>query len=156
MNDLYATFQTDTTLEQEGKWFAFVGVKNADGTEPQFLMARMSSTNPAYQAAIEKHSKNLRQAMDLDTLTEDVAGPVMKGVFVDTILLDWRDVKDPKGNPLNYSKANATKLVADVPNLYLALVEEARKLSNFRAAAIEQVAGEYQPPSDPLSDSENT
>lgn len=137
---LYSVFKTDHSKEREGRWFELVGIKNEDGTEPGFKMARMSRANPEYQAAIERLSKDIKQAVDLDTLTEDVAGPIMRGVFVETILLDWRNVYDENGQAIPYSKEAALKLFTELPDLYLVLVDEASKLSNFRARELDEVA----------------
>lgn len=147
MSGLYKTFQTDRKAEREGRWFDLVGVINEDGTLPGFRMARMSKSNPEYQAAVEHAAKDLKQAFDLDTLTENIAGPVMRKVFVETVLLDWRNVRDNDNNPITFSKENALKLFEDLPDLYLTLVEQAQKLSNFRNKEVEAVAKKSLPQS---------
>jgi hypothetical protein len=143
---LRSTFQTNTKLEREGRWFAITSVKNANGTHPGFKMARMHRNNPEYLAAIEKVSKEMRQAIDLDVLTEEIASPIMRRVFAETILLEWRNVWDSPspGQPeveIPYDKAAVDKLMTDLPDLYLLLVDEAKKLGNFRDAEVTAVAG---------------
>ena len=120
---------------------------NRDGSEPGFKMARMHKNNPAYQAAVDKIAKDLRQAIELDTLTEDIAGPVMKGVFVESVLLDWRNVQEKDGTPIPYSKEAAEKLFDELPDLYMLLVDEAKKLGNFRTKEIEEVSKKSSLPS---------
>lgn len=153
---LYDTFKTNNSQEREGKWFYLTGVKNDDGTEPGFKMARMSKSNPAYQSAMERVAKDLRQAIALDTLSEDVAGPVMRRVFVEVVLLDWKDVYTENGQAIPFSADNATKLFEELPDLYFILVEEAQKLSNFRAGEINAVAKKSLPPSKQRSDNTDT
>lgn len=153
---LYGTFKTNTEQEREGKWFDLQGVINPDGSTPGFRMARMSRSNPTYQAAMEKHGKDLRQALEMDVLTEDMAGPIMRGVFIDTILLDWRNVYDEAGVKLPYSKAEAASLMEDLPDLYMLLVSEAQKLGNFRATKLEEVAKKSPPPSKTHMDNTGT
>jgi hypothetical protein len=148
---LYSAFKTDKTQERQGRWFDIAGVVNPDGTKPGFKMARMSSGNPAYQAAIEAAAKDMRQALDLDLLTEETASPVMRRVFVDTVLVDWRNVYDEAGNSLPYSKEAAEKLFEELPDLYLTLAEEARKLANFRTKEVEAVAKKSPQSSSKLS-----
>lgn len=143
---LYSVFKTNNALEREGRWFDLTSIKNDDGTVPGFKMARMHKNNPEYQSRLERLSKELRQAIELDTLTEDIAGPVMRGVFVEAVLLDWRNVFDEDNKPIPFSKENADKLLSELPDLYLILADEARKLGNFRNAQVEEVAKKSLPP----------
>jgi hypothetical protein len=142
---LRSTFKANNELERQGRWFDIQSVRNANGTVPGFKMARMHKNNPEYLAAMEKIAKDLRQAIDLDVMTEEVASPIMRGVFVETILLDWRNVwDDPEGTGVEvevpYSKGMADKLMAELSDLYLLLVDEAKKLGNFRDAEVSAVS----------------
>lgn len=158
---LRSTFKTNNELERQGRWFDITSVKNANGTSPGFKMARMHKNNPEYQAAIERIAKDLRQAIDLDVLTEEIASPVMQGVFVDVILLDWRNVwDDSEGNgvevEIKFSKEAASRLMAELPDLYLLLVDEAKKLANFRDAEVAAVTKKSLPPSKTRSENSDT
>lgn len=144
---LYQTFQTNREAETSGRWFELVGVVNADKTVPKFRMRRMGSTNPEYQAAIERVASEMKQAVELDTLTEDIAGPIMRQVFVDTVLVGWENVEGKDGNKIQFSPEAAFTLFEDLPDLYLVLVAEAKKLSNWRAKEVEAVAKKSLPPS---------
>lgn len=137
---LFKTFQTNGVAERSGKWFE-VGEPNEDGTKPKFLLARMASTNPAYQAALERVAKETRSEMELDILTEDRAGPIMRRVFVDTILLGWQNVQEEDGTVLEYNKDTALSLLEQLPDLYLVLRTEASRLANYRAVELETVKG---------------
>lgn len=137
---LFTAFKTNTDAEVTGRWFDLPTL-NTDGTKPGFKLARMATTNPVYQTAIERLSKELRRDIELDLLTEAVAGPVMRGVFVDTILKDWRNIYDEQDQPLDFSKEAAAELFKVLPDLYLMLVEEARKLANYRAESIALISG---------------
>jgi hypothetical protein len=143
---LYDTFKTNKNAERDGKWFDISGVINENGTVPRFKMARMGKNNPAYQAAMEKQSKELRQAMELDTLTDAVAGPVMRKVFCTTVLLEWEHVQDETGKEIPFTVENAETLFEDLGDLYLILVEEAKKLANFRAVELDAAAKKSSPP----------
>jgi len=140
-----STFATNNQLEREGRWFDLTSVKNKNGTSPGFRLARMHKNNPEYSAAVEKIAKELRQAIDLDILTEDVASPIMRRVFVETVLLDWRNFwDDAEGNGVEveipYSKEAADKYMTEFTDLYMLLIEEARKLSNYRKAEVTAVS----------------
>lgn len=153
---LYQTFKTNAGQERQGRWFEIAGVKNDDGTEPGFKMARMAKSNPAYQAAIERVAKDLKQAIELDTLSEDVAGPVMRRVFCEVVLLDWRNVQNEKGEAIPFNVENALQLFDDLPDLYFVLTTEAAKLGNYRAAEVEAVSKKSSPPSRQLSGNTGT
>ena len=149
---LRSTFKTNNELERQGRWFDIVSVRNANGTVPGFKMARMHKNNPEDLAAMERIAKDLRQAIDLDVMTEEVASPIMRGVFVETILLDWRNVFDVvEGGSTEvevpFDKAAADKLMSELPDLYLMLVEEAKKLGNYRDAEVSAVSKKSLPPS---------
>lgn len=135
---LYGVFKTDNELEVAGKWFDFS--PNTDKTIPGFKLARMSDTNPRYQSAIEALSKELGRDIELDILTEERAKPHFMKVFLDTILVDWRNVQDAKGNEIPFTKENAAAIFHDLPDLYRVLINEAKKLTNYRNAAVAAVS----------------
>lgn len=132
---LFDTFETDAKAEAEGKWFNFP--QNKDGTKPGFLLARMSRTNPRYQASLEAVGKTFKTEIKLDVLTEDLAYEPMLEVFLDTILLGWRNVQNKNGEEIPFSKANAKELFEKLPALYDTLREQATSLSNFRNTEVE-------------------
>lgn len=152
---LFGVFKANNELERSGRWFDLPVVRNDDGTVPGFKMARMHANNPAYQAALERVSDDIQMAMETGTLNEATAGPVMRGVFLDTILLDWRNVIDDtgeftgtKGKAIPFNRENADKLLVLVPDLFQILMTEAKKLGNFRSKEVEKIAGELQPQSE--------
>ena len=136
---IFGTFKTSNSLEVDGKWFEFP--ENDDGTIPRVRLARMSENNPRFQKAMEQFSKDFRRDIELDILTEDRAGPLFRKVFINTILSGWEDLQDADGNAIEYTAENADKLLVDVPDFYRVLRDEARRLSNYRAEVIEQLAG---------------
>lgn len=145
---LYSSFKTDNVAEREGKWFDLVNFPNKDGTVPGFLMARMHENNPAYLTAMERISKDMQQAITLDALTEETARPVMRKVFVDVVLLNWRNVylDDEQSDALVYTKAAADQLMTELPDLYQLLTTEAKKLGNFKQLQLEETAKKSQQP----------
>lgn len=132
---LFDTFETDAKAEAEGKWFNFPA--NKDGTKPGFRLARMSRTNPRYQAALEAVGKTFKTEIKLDVLTEDLAYEPMLEVFLDTVLLGWRNVQNRDGQEISFSKDNARELFAKLPALYDALREQSASLANFRNTEVE-------------------
>lgn len=135
---IFDTFETDAKAESEGKWFNFPA--NKDGSKPGFLLARMARTNPRYQAALEAVGKTFKTEIKLDVLSEELAYEPMLEVFLDTILLGWRNVQNKEGQEITFSKENARELFKKLPALYDVLRENANSLSAFRSVEAEGVA----------------
>lgn len=143
---LLSAFKTDKKKEATGFWFEDTGVINDDETTPGFLLARASASNPKFAKGAEAIGKKFKRQLETDSLSNEVARTLNKALFLDTILLDWRNVwlptDDDSGTEhlVPYSRENADKLFDLLPDLYELLEGEAKKLSNFRDAEIENDA----------------
>jgi hypothetical protein len=126
------------TLKCRGRWFNFE--PNADGSIPGFKLSRMSDSNPAYQAELERVAKDIQLDLAADNLTTERHGPILKTLFVNKILMDWRNIQDEDGNEIPLSKENAMALFNELPDLYVALRELASKMSSFRGKELEAIA----------------
>jgi hypothetical protein len=135
---LFETFETDTKAEAEGKWFNFP--PNKDGSKPGFKLARMSRSNPRYLAALESVMKTFKTEIKLEILSEEMAYEPFLEIFLDTILIDWRNVQDKNGVTIPYSRDNAKELFEKLPSLYEILREQANSLVNFRSTEVEATA----------------
>lgn len=131
---LYKQFETNKEAELDGIW-----VEIGDGEEAPaaFKIARMSKSNKRYTKAIEKATRPHKKAIELDILNENLAEKLMKDVFVSTVLLNWRNVKNREGNVMEFNKENALQLFKDLPDLYNLLEEQAKTASLFREAELE-------------------
>lgn len=136
---IYETFRTNKKAEREGVWRNFPA--NKDGTIPGFKLARMSSNNPEYVKRVEAINRQFKTEITLDILTEEQAKGPWLDAFVDTILIEWRNIQTPEGVVIEYTHDNAKKLMEDLPDLFTLLREDATKLSTFRDAEIETNAG---------------
>lgn len=138
---LYQTFSTNRDLENKGIWVEDFPA-NDDGTTPGFLVSRMGKNNVEYQKALEALSKRFKLNIELDTLVDSVASEAVREVFITTVLKGWRNVYDAHGEPMEFTHENARKIFDELPDLYDYLVEKARKLSTFRDAEVDRIAGE--------------
>lgn len=137
---LHSAFKTSDAATA-GKWHEFPSLPNDDGSIPGFKLTYMSPTNPAYQAALEAVAKEHRRDIELDIMNEDAASPIMRGVFAKVICVDWRNIEDEHGQKLgDYTTEKGDEYFAGLPDLYLTLVTEARKIGNYRAAKLGEVA----------------
>lgn len=141
---LKSQFKTDTTAARDGVWINYS--PNSDGTVPGFRLARMSKQNKRYTAKMRDATKAHEGddgLVNFDNIPEAEAEALLLDVFVDTVLLEWRNVQpEDDGVVLEYSKENATKLLGsdDWADLYGDLSTKARKAATFRQKALEAQA----------------
>ena len=130
MTTFYEVFGTDKDAEKSGIWLDY-------GEAGQIKIARAGGGNKSYTQALQKMVKEHRHQMDTDTMADAVADKLTLAIFVNHVLLDWKGVKGPDGKVLTFGDKNAVKLLKDLPDLYTDLQAQSRKISNFRAEAIE-------------------
>ena len=82
----------------------------------------------------------MKQAQAMQDNLKKAQDELAIGIFVDTILQDWKGVSARDGSELPYSKENAKALLLDLPNLFGTLQAEANKMSNFTQASLELAA----------------
>jgi hypothetical protein len=115
MYDIFTMFSVDPKLEQEGKEFDF-------GGGVKMLIAR--SNNPTYQKMLNKlyeahkHTLELKDTAEQLAAAKDRSNQIMAEVMAHTVLLGWTGPVAFKGEKLEYSVANAKRLL---------LVEEFQK-----------------------------
>ncbi len=136
---LYNQFATDKQAEVDGVWVEYGA--NEDGTIPAFKISRMSKANKKYTKALEKATRPHRRAIELETMNNDLAERLFMEVFVDTVLLDWKNIQGRDGSEIKLSKDEAMKLFVELPELYDDLQEKAKKASLFREEALEDESG---------------
>lgn len=127
---LFKNFKANDEIEKGGVWVEYD--VNADNTTPAFRVARISKTNVKYQKALERRMKPIRRSLTLGTITEKESQRLYREVFLDAILLDWKNIKDENEEGILFSKENARKLFEDLPELFLDLQEKASDVSLFR------------------------
>lgn len=130
MAGTYDTFKADENLEKEG-------IELDYGDAGLFLIARAGGSNKDFARMMEKVFRPYRRQMDAGTMDEKVADKLLAEVFAKTVILDWKGVTDKNGKNLPFNEANATKLLTDLPDLFVDLREQAMKVANFRALEVE-------------------
>lgn len=137
---LYKQFETSTTLETGGKWFEVNPPNEEDGKKPGFLLARRSSKNTAFSAAMERILRQHKRELDNGSMSPQESRALLVETFVDTVLKDWRNVRGRNGDVLDYTRDNAITLFTDLPDLFDTLNEQAGLLVNYQDKLI-AVAG---------------
>lgn len=124
MTNLYKLYKTDPVLEREGVDFRF--------DDAILRIARAGGANTKFVRALAEKTKHLRRAIELDALDDSEGTQILREVFVDTILVGWEGVKDEEGNPLEFTRDNAIKLLTDLPDLMKDLQQFASSIANYR------------------------
>lgn len=137
---LYKQFATNTEKEIEGIEVQMTEAENEDGSIPTFVVSRMGKSNKRYSKALEAATRPYRRQIELATMNNDKAEEIFLGVFVDTVLKGWKNVRDESGADMPFTKQTATKLFKDLPEVYERLQEEAKLSANFREASLEEEA----------------
>lgn len=128
----YDQFESDASLETEGAWVE-IGTMS-------FKLARAGGDNDDFIKTASKRFKPFQAAIAADTMPKQMAADLVVGVFVDTIIKDWKEVYGRDGVAIPFSKDAAKKLLTDLPNLHVALQAEAAKMANFRRENLEAAA----------------
>ena len=137
---LYKQFATNTDKEIEGIEVQMTEAENEDGSIPTFVVSRMGKSNKRYSKALEAATRPYRRQIELGTMNNDKAEEIFLGVFVDTVLKGWKNVRDESGADMPFTKQTAMKLFKDLPEVYERLQEEAKLSANFREASLEEEA----------------
>ena len=126
--DIFAQYATDETLEENGTWFQI-------GGGARVLVAR--SGNRKYGKMLTKEVERNKKELDLnDDAADKLSEEIMIAVIADTILLGWEDVTF-KGKALEYSPANARKLLA-IKDFRKAVAQFADDVSAFKFKETEE------------------
>lgn len=135
---IFDDFQTNPKAETEGVWVEYS--ENKDGTLCAFKVSRMSKANKKYTKALERATKPVRRQIDLKTLKDEKAEDIFLQVFVDTVLLDWKNVQTRSGDEIPFSREKALEVMKALPDLYDDLQEKAKEMELFRQEALEEEA----------------
>lgn len=139
MSGLYNVFKTDSVKEQEGIKIQYPA--NEDGTVPTFVVRRLSSSNKAYHAELERLKRPYQRQIQLGTLPEGKELEFIKTAFLKTCVKNWENVQGADGVEIPFSVSAASELFADLPDLFTDLIEQSTSIANYRAEEREVSAG---------------
>jgi hypothetical protein len=144
---LRKTFKTDAAKETEGVEIE-VSVNEHNGKPISITISRMSRSNKRYTKALEEATRPHSAAIANETLDNDLGNKLLREVFVDTVLLGWKNL--PKSeltgvesdtDELPFSRENALALFEELPDCYDDWEARAKKASNFREEERKSNAG---------------
>ena len=136
---LYTLFKTNESFETDGVWIEYG--QNEAGDPIRIKIARAGGQNVTFNKALEKASRPYKKAIQMGTLDNKSADNIYKEVFAETVVLDWMNIEDAKGKPIEFKKENVLKLFGDLPDLFADLREQATDISIFREEVMEEDLG---------------
>ena len=131
MTTIFDLYGTDKELEKNGVWIEYPGGE-------MFKVARIGTNESAYGKLLRQKTKHLRRKIETDTLDVDVLSKIMMDVFVQTSLLDWKNVNGSDGKAIDFNRENALELMRRLPDLFDDLHTQAQSLSTFQKEAVEK------------------
>jgi hypothetical protein len=132
------TFKTNETKEIEGVEIP-VSINDHNGEPIVIRVSRMSRSNKRYTKALETATRPHSAAIANETLDNDLGNKLLREVFVDTVLLGWKNL--PKSEltgvetdteELPFSRENALALFDELPDCYDDWEKKAKSSANFR------------------------
>lgn len=140
--NLFKDLQTNDDLETGGKWVWPYGPEKMGC--PGFKLARMGGKNMKYENTIRdslRDYQRLLSAKKLDKHTIELVKEKTKEAFFAVCLLDWKQVNNAAGEPIQFSKQNAADLCEQIPQVYEDLLGHAMDLKTFQIDEAEVDAG---------------
>lgn len=129
---LYKTYKTDPKIEEDGRWLDYFG----EGIE--IKIARAGGANKKYMRCAEKFRRKFKRQIELDRMSDDVALKEGIEVYADSVILDWKGVKDENEELLPFNRENVIKVMNDLPDLFFDLQAAAVDGKLFSADIDEQ------------------
>ncbi len=134
---LYSLFETNEAAELDG--FELILFDN--DVEIRFTLARAGGSNRKFATRMQALLRPYERAIKAGTMSDDKAADIMCQTIAETVIMDWDNVNDRDGNPLQFSVSAAKQLLLDLPELRTIILEEAQKAVNFIAEEVEQNSG---------------
>jgi hypothetical protein len=141
-NQKFFTRNIDREASKEGVWIEMIDV---DGTKFGSYKCRLlGDGNLEYRAARRRRLARLSKAQQFALRAEnadfELAHEIDVDIFIEAILVDWKDVLDDKGKAVAYSEKSAKALFMQEQWLFELLEEEAGRMANFRRQEREDTA----------------
>lgn len=134
---LYSSYKTDESLETSG--VVLVVGENDAGKKIGIKIARAGGANKAFQRVLAAKTRPYRRQIEQNTMSNSVMESLICEVYADTVVLDWENVEDEHGNPMDCTRENIIKLFTDLPDLFADVRAGAADSSAFRAEIMDAV-----------------
>ena len=132
-------FATDKNLSREGVW---IDIDIEDGGKVMgFKIACLGRANRKWASEASRVYRAHKRKIDAGLMSDDESIERSLRVFCNTVLIDWRNVEDEDGQPIDYTPEEGFKVLSECDKLYDYLLEESQEISNYQDATVQQTAG---------------
>lgn len=136
---LRKAYETDAEIERSGIEFEAAG-------GAKFKLARAGGGNTRYAKTLERLCRPYRKQIQTGTLAPAASERIVREAFVDAVLLGWsgvtwRDLGDDRDGDAPFTRDNALRLFAELPDLFSDLQEISAQRAAFLREALEADAG---------------
>ena len=130
MTSIYEQFDTNREVETKGIELDF-------GEAGVFTIARAGGANKRYAKVMKQMASPYKRQMEHDLMSPESVDDLLIDVFVESVMIGWKGVKDREGKDLKYSKKVCTELFHELPELFAVVRNESSKAANFRHQDLE-------------------
>jgi hypothetical protein len=130
--NLYELFSSDKESEEEGRW---VDLTPTLRVKIRSFQAKIVSDT---RDRLMKPYQNLVRAAG--KLPDEQNEAIGNEVIATAVIADWEGVKDEAGNDLEYNKANALKILVELPKFGNWIVSHSMDAQNYKDEVLEDGA----------------
>ena len=123
-------FKTDKDKEKDGVWEDL-----GDGCS--VLVARYG--NQSMVNAYRKYPRVFRQRLESGQVDDDKSSNIMSKVMADTILLDWKGLKED-GKEVVYSKEECVRVLTEYPDIRTMIFEISNETQLYHDESVSKTA----------------
>lgn len=123
-------FATDTSVEKEGIWVVYG--PNANGEQIEIRIARAGGANKLFASRHEALTRPYRRLIQADQMDKDTMEGLMRKLYAETVVRDWRGVLDEEGNAIPFSAAAVEEQFTAYPDLFSDVVDNSTKVALYR------------------------
>lgn len=133
-----SNLKTDAKKEVEGNWVDF-------GSGLMVKVARID--NIAFMGHLRKISRKYvaQSRTGDDTKTLELLEKLRKKAMARFVLLDWSNMEDDDGKPIEYSPEKALELFDSVPEFYRGIIDISSDAATFKAEEVSESLGNSLP-----------
>lgn len=136
----YELFGTDAKSEKDGIILDYGAF--------WLRIARAGGANKKFARVLDAKLQPYRRQLQAGTMEDELANRLMAEAYAEAIVLAWGSTEhgDGKmigrdGEAIEFSRENVIRLLLDLPDLFADIQNQAGRVANFRAAQIEDAAG---------------
>lgn len=134
---VFDMYETDTTDEENGRWFNNYFGERAQGD----IKIRAFASKPSIAVRRRLEALYRRHMLPDGSYPQDVSQKMVTEQLSQAIIVDWRGnaFRGKDGQPIPFSVDAAKKLLEKMPHFRNRIVQSAAEMDNFRAVAQDQI-----------------